>query len=176
MAFTIAFPDTDEYADFHRGYIAAVTGEPDALPVLERQRAVIDTLGQLSLDQAGHRYAEGKWSVREIIGHLTDAERILSYRLLCIARGDQTPLPGFDEEAYGAQSNADRRTLGDLVEELAVVRSSTLALVRSLDESFLTRRGTVRDWTLSVRALAFVIAGHFEHHVRILRDRYGVGL
>jgi hypothetical protein len=176
MALTIAFPEPDEYADFHRGYIAAVTGERDALPVLERQRALIDAFGRLSPQQAGHRYAEGKWSVREIVGHLSDAERILSYRLLCIARGDQTPLPGFDEEAYGAQSNADRRTLGDLVEELAVVRQSTLVLARSLDESFLTRRGTVRNWTLSVRALAFIIAGHFEHHVHMLRDRYGIVL
>jgi uncharacterized damage-inducible protein DinB len=176
MALTIAFPNVDEYADFQRDYIAAMTGEPDALPVLERQRTIIDALGRLSPQQAGHRYAEGKWSVREIIGHLSDAERVFTYRLLCIARGDQTPLPGFDEEAYGAQTNADRRTLGDLVEELAVVRMSTLALVRSLDESFLMRRGTVRNWTLSVRALAFVIAGHFEHHVGILRDRYGLGL
>lgn len=176
MALTIGSPETDEYADFHNGYMAAMAGEPDALPVLERQRATIDALGRLSPEQAGHRYAEGKWSVREIIGHLSDAERILAYRLLCIARGDQTPLPGFDEEAYGAQTNADRRMLGELVEELAVVRLSTLALVRSLDEAFLTRRGNVKNWTLSVRALAFVIAGHFEHHVHVLRDRYSIVL
>ena len=176
MALTITFPEVNEYADFHRDYMAAIAGEPDALPVLERQRAVIEALGRLSPQQAGHRYADGKWSVREIIGHLSDAERILSYRLLCIARGDPTPLPGFDEEAYGAQTNADRRTLGDLVGELAAVRISTLALVRGLDDSFLTRQGTVKNWTLSVRALAFVIAGHFEHHMRILRDRYGLVL
>ncbi|HUE85493.1 MAG TPA: DinB family protein [Vicinamibacterales bacterium] len=176
MALVIGFPDATEYAEFQRGYIAAVIGEPDALPVLERQRRVIDALGRLTPEQAAHRYADGKWSVREIVGHLSDTERILAYRLLCIARGDKTPLPGFDEEAYGAETNADRRTLGDLVEELAIVRLSTLALVRSLDDSFLTRRGTVRDWTLSVRALAFVIAGHFEHHVNVLRDRYGIVL
>jgi hypothetical protein len=174
MALTIAFPEADEYADFHRGYIALLEGERDALPVLERQRAVIDGLGRLSSDQAGHRYADGKWSVREIIGHLSDAERVFSYRLLCLARGDQTPLPGFDEVAYGAETNADRRTLGDLVEELSLVRRSTLALVRSLDESFLTRRGIVRNWNFSVRALAFVIGGHFEHHVNVLRERYGI--
>lgn len=176
MALTITVPGTDEYADFHRGYMAAMTGEPDALPVLERQRTVIAALGRLSPWQAGHRYADGKWSVREIIGHLSDAERVFAYRLLCIARGDQTPLPGFDEEAYGAQTNADRRTLAELVEELTAVRLSTLALVRSLDDAFLTRRGTVNNWTLSVRALAFVIAGHFEHHVRVLRDRYAIVL
>jgi len=176
MAYRIGFPEANEYADFHRGYIAAVTGEPDALPVLERQQNLIEALGRLSPEQAGHRYAIGKWSVREIIGHLSDAERILSYRLLCIARGDQTPLPGFDEEAYGAETNAGRRPLSDLVEELGVVRMSTLALIRSLDESFVTRRGTVKNWTLSVRALAFVIAGHFEHHVNVLGDRYGIRL
>ena len=167
-------PQPDEYAEFHKGYIAAVAGQTDAIAVLGRQQQTIEALRGLMPEQAAHRYAEGKWTVREIIGHLSDAERVLSYRLLCLARGERGGLPGFDEQSYAAQSNADRRTLDDLVSELAVVRHSTLALVRSLDASVLERRGTVNNWTLSVRGLAYIIAGHFQHHLNVLRDRYGI--
>lgn len=176
MAPKIAPPGSDEYADFHRGYIAAVADEPDGVEALERQLPAIDNLRRLSAEQARYRYAEGKWSVKELIGHLADAERVLSYRLLRIARGDQTPLPGFDEKAFAAGSNADARQLDALVGELAVVRASTLALVRSLDEPALTLRGTVNNWSLTARGLVFIIAGHFAHHVTVLRERYGVNL
>jgi len=98
------------------------------------------------------------------------------YRLLRIARGDTTPLPGFDESAFAAVSNADRRELSDLATELAAVRASTISLVRSLDEDALSRRGTVNNWSLSARGLVFIIPGHFAHHVNILRERYAVEL
>jgi hypothetical protein len=174
MPLVIDPPAADEYADFHKGYIAAVSAEPDAVALLERQQHHIETLRRLTPDHAGYRYAEGKWTIRSVIGHLSDTERILSYRLLRIARGDETPLPGFDESSYAAQSNADRRTLSDLVDELWAVRVATLSLVRSLDPSHLARRGVVNNWNVSVRGLAFVIAGHFQHHMTILRERYGV--
>ena len=170
----IAPPAADEYADFHRGYISNVEHEPDGLAVLERQQAAIDRLADLTPTQASHRYGEGKWSVKETLGHLADTERVLSYRLLCIARGDTTPLPGFDENSYVAASKADSRQLTDLVRELAMVRAATLALVRSLEAEMLPRRGTVKDWSLSARGLVFIIAGHFAHHMNILRERYGV--
>ena len=176
MALTIPAPDTGEYADFHKGYIAAVANERDAIDVLERQRALIEACRRLSAQQASHRYAPDKWSIREIIGHLSDAERVVSYRLLCVARGESGLLPGFDEQRYAAQSNADRRQLDDLVEELSVVRAATLALVKSLDEETLLRTGNVNNWTLSVRAIAFIIAGHFQHHVNVLAQRYGIDL
>ena len=176
MLTTIAPPRTDEYADFHKGYIGAVSGEADGLAVLERQRATIDRLRGLTPVQAAHRYAEGKWSVREVIGHLTDGERVLSYRLLRIARGDQTPLPGYDENLFVAASSANRREVGDLVDECVAVRTSTLALVRSLDESALSARGTVNNWSLTARGIVFIIVGHFQHHMNILRDRYGVSV
>lgn len=174
MALTITQPASDEYAEFHRGYLAAVADEPDGLATLERQQAIIQRLRQLTPEQSAYRYAEGKWSVKELIGHLSDAERVMSYRLLRIARGDETPLPGFDEKIYVPASNAENRALADLVTELAAVRASTLALVRSLDDTALTRRGVVNNWTLSVRGLAFIIAGHLQHHVNVLRERYGV--
>jgi hypothetical protein len=176
MPLTIAQPGIDEYADFHKGYMAAVAGETDAITVLGRQQQQIEAFRRLTPERAGFRYAPGKWTVREIIGHLSDGERIVAYRLLRIARGDTTPLAGFDEQAYARVSNADHRTIGDLVDELAVVRASTLALVRSLDEASLDRRGTVNDWTLSVRALAYIVAGHLQHHVNVLRDRYRIEL
>jgi hypothetical protein len=174
MPIVVTPPETTEYADFHRGYIAAVSSERDGVALLERQRSSISTLRGLHADQAGHRYAPGKWSVKEVIGHLSDSERVLSYRLMRIARGDTTPLPGFDENAIAAGSNADRRDIRDLGEELAAVRASTLALVRSLDDEALLRHGTVREWSMSARAIVFVIAGHFAHHLQVLRDRYGI--
>ncbi len=174
MSLTISQPAADEYAEFHRGYMASVAGEPDAISLLDRQRQTIAQLRALTPKQAGHRYADGKWTVREMIGHLIDSERVFAYRLLCIARGERGALPGFDEQAYAAASNADRRTLNELLDEFESVRASTLTLLRSLDEGVLTARGTVKTWSLSVRALAFIIAGHFAHHVKVLADRYGV--
>ena len=172
MSIAIAPPAADEYAEFHRGYIAAVEGEADGLAVLERQRAAIETFRGLTAGQAAHRYADGKWSVKQVIGHLADGERVVSYRLLRIARGDKTALAGFDENLYVANANADTRELGDLVSELAVVRDATIALVRSLEPRMLTERGTVNNWSLSARGLVFIIAGHFAHHMNLFRDRY----
>ena len=176
MSLTIPPPAADEYADFHRGYMSNVEGEPDAIALLDRQRETIAALRSLTQEQASSRYADGKWTVREIIGHLSDSERVFAYRMLCIARGETGALPGFDEQAYATVSNADRRTLNELVEELESVRAATLTLARSLDEGALTRRGTVKNWSLSVRALAFITAGHFAHHVAVLQQRYGIAL
>ena len=176
MPNVIAPPAGNEFAEFHRGYIAAVQGEEDGIAVLARQVHAIENLRRLTPAQAMFRYAEGKWTVKEVIGHLSDAERVVSYRLLCIARGDQTPLPRFDENAYGAASNADNRALGDLVDELAAVRAATLALVRAVPQSALANRGTVNEWSLTARGLVFIIAGHFAHHLNVLRDRYGIAV
>ena len=167
-------PASDEYADFHRGYISFVLNERDGVAVLERQQATIGRLGRLTPEQSAHRYAAGKWSVKETIGHLADTERVLSYRLLRIARGDATPLPGFDEKTFAETSNADRRELSDLTGELGAIRVATLALVRSLESATLSRRGTVNNWSLTARGLVFIIAGHFAHHVNVLRERYGI--
>ena len=176
MSLKIAPPDSNEYAEFHRGYIAAVERETDGIALLDRQKGAIENLRRLTPAQSNHRYAEGKWSVKEMIGHLADAERVVSYRLLRIARGDGTPLPGFDEKAFVSGSHADARDLSDLVDELATVRNATLTLVRSLDDATLANRGTVNEWSLTARGLVFIIAGHFAHHVNILKDRYGVNV
>jgi hypothetical protein len=167
-------PSATEYASFYAGYVELVP-EEDVLPVLEGQIAVLRRLAEtLPADRSGHRYASGKWSVREVIGHMTDVERIFAYRALRIGRGDQTPLPGFDENAYMEKSGFDRRTLEDLVEELIHVRQATLALLRHLDNDAWARVGSANNAPVSVRGLAYVTAGHFRHHLTVLRDRYGV--
>ena len=166
-------PDQSEYAPFYASYIARVMEEP--LPALESQgRATQAILAKVSDSTAGHRYAPDKWSVREVVGHLADTERIMSYRVLRIARADSTPLEGFDEGAYVRAAGADARPWAVLVGDLAVVRSASLALLQGLDAQAWQRRGTANGATVSVRALAHIIVGHERHHLEILRTRYGI--
>lgn len=169
----IAKPADDEYASFYAGYIATV---PDAGPVatLEAQRKAIGALAALSNDAALHRYGDGKWSVKEVLGHVTDAERVFGYRLLRIARADATPLPGFDENAWAAVAPHHDRPVGDLVDELLAVRAATLALIRSMDEAALARQTLANNRPVSGRALVWILAGHTQHHLGILHERYGL--
>jgi uncharacterized damage-inducible protein DinB len=165
-------PDTDEYAPYYGTYINEVTGS-DALPALVAQRSsTAGFLAGISATKAGYRYAPGKWSLREVIGHLSDAERIFSYRLLRFARGDETPLATFDENAYVPAGEFERRSLADVAREFSAVRDATLALVLGLDEAKLARRGVASGKTMSARAMAWVIAGHETHHLRVIREKY----
>lgn len=173
---SILRPGAGEYAEFHAGYLAAVAGEPDAVTALDRQAAAIDALAALSDAAAAFRYAPEKWSIRQVTGHLADAERIMSYRLLRTARGDETALAGFAENAYVEAGGFDRRSQADLGAELRAVRAATRLLIGSLEPEDLDRRTIVNGWSLTVRAQAFIIAGHAAHHLRLLRERYGVEL
>lgn len=164
---------TEHTAEFGR-YIALVPGD-DPLATLEAQLGALSaSLSTLSDERAGFRYAQGKWSVREIVGHLVDCERILGYRALSVARGETANLPGFDEDRYAANAAHDGVPLGELLEELTLVRRSHLHLFRHLPDAAWTRLGTANGNPLSVRAAAFVLAGHVEHHRGVLRERYGV--
>lgn len=175
MASLLTPPAPDEYAPFYHGYVAGVA-DADLLALLESQVAALRrALGGLSDEAARYRYAPGKWSIKDVVGHLADAERVMAYRALRIARGDATPLPGFDENAYAEAAGADARPLADLLDELAAVRTATLALVRALGADALARRGTANGQPVTVRALVFIVAGHAHHHARILAERYGVG-
>ena len=170
---TVGHPEATEYAAPYAGYVQLVTEEPlVALEWQGRQTQVL--LAGLTDAQAGHRYAEGKWTVRDVAGHMGDVERVLSYRALRIARADATALPGFDENAYADVAGADRRPIGELAAELAAVRSATLALFRGFDAAAWGRRGVANGSPVSVRALAHIIAGHERHHGEILRTRYGL--
>ena len=170
----IARPTADEFAPFYAGYIDKV---PASGPVatLEAQRHAIGALATLPDDQASHRYADGKWSVKEVLGHLADGERVFSYRLLRIARADSTPLAGFDENAWASVAPHDSRPIGDVVKELLAVREATLTLVHSLDDAALQRQTVANGKPVSGRALCWILAGHTQHHLQILKERYEVG-
>jgi len=170
-----ARPGSDEYAGYYGRYIALVP-ETSGLHALEAQRAeMLVQLRAIPESQAGHRYAPGKWSVRQTLGHLTDTERVFAYRALWFARADTSPLPGFSDEPWVEQGGFDRLQLAALIDGLDLVRRSTVRLFRDLEDHAWLRRGEANGAPMSVRALAFVIAGHARHHMALLRDRYGLG-
>jgi len=166
-------PAPDEHLAYYAKYIALV-GD-DALAALNEQwPRTVRLLDGLDATRALHRYAPGKWSVQEVLGHVIDAERVFTYRALTFARQDPAALPGFDENQWMPAAGFDRRPLASIVDEFRVTRAATLAFFGSLDEEALTRRGRANNAEVSVRALAHIIAGHELHHVSILRERYGL--
>ena len=168
-------PLESEYAPFYRGYVAHV-GEEEILPVLRSQLDELDVLlGRVTPERETYAYAEGKWSIRELTGHLIDAERVFGYRAFCIARGESRNLPGFDESEYMLRAPYNQIDLEDLLSELRLARLSNIAMLRNLDEQAWMRIGTANDAQVSVRALAFIMAGHVRHHMGVLRERYGLG-
>lgn len=165
-------PQAGEYADYFDTYIRKVP-EGNLSSLLEKQvDDVISLLGNLSEEQGMYRYAEGKWTLKEVLGHISDTERIMSYRLLRIARGDTTPLPGFEEGLFVDHAHADRHTMNGLLQDFAAVRIATLSLIRQLDNEAWERIGTFSGNPGSARALAYIIAGHALHHFDIIRERY----
>jgi hypothetical protein len=168
-------PGRDEYGGYYHVYVGRV---PDG-DIVETLAAQLEAFGRLMRgvpeERGGYRYAEGKWSVKEVLGHLVDTERVLGYRALAFARGDETPLPGFDQNAYVAGAGFDGRSIADLVDEFGGLRRSHLALFRSLDDEVRMRRGTASRFSFTTRAVAWIIAGHLIHHAAVLREAYGVG-
>lgn len=171
----ISRPDPGEYAPFYRGYIERVPDRPLLEQLARQGEETRGWLAALSAEKARYRYAPDKWSVTEVVGHVCDSERVFAYRALRIARGDTTPLPGFDEKAWMGAASFDGRGLPDVLAELVAVRQATLALLRGLDQAAYVRTGVANDTPVSVRALAHIIAGHELHHLAVLRERYGVG-
>jgi uncharacterized damage-inducible protein DinB len=171
-AFRIARPQPGEYAPYYDRYIARVSGE-DILNTLDQQRR--DTMLLLSGrdDEDGNfRYAPDKWTAKEVIGHVCDTERVFAYRALRISRADATPLAGFEQDDYVRNGPFAQRPLSDLVEDFIAVRRATLSLLRNLDEAAWTRRGVANNHEVTVRALAYIIAGHELHHRGILEEKY----
>jgi hypothetical protein len=166
-------PETGEFPPAHAGYVARIADEEDVLAVLTAQLTEVpDFLRRIPSSRGDHRYASGKWSTKEVVGHLSDAERIFAYRALRFARGDTTGLPGFDENAYVPEMRAEVRTLEDFVAEWTNVRRATLALFDHLPSDAWHRTGTAGGKPVSVRALAYIIAGHTRHHLEVLEERY----
>jgi hypothetical protein len=167
-------PAPGEFADFYAGYVARVP-EDDILSVLAGQKQDLAELAaRLPAAKEGFRYAAGKWSVREVVGHLIDGERVFGYRAFSFSRGEQAALPGFDEKQYVAAARADAIPLGELAGELSAVRDTNLAFLRRLGDDDWMRVGTASGHPVSVRALAWIMAGHPRHHLAVLRERYGV--
>jgi len=172
---TIARPQAGEYFPFYETYISKVD-EGDVLGYLKTQcEAFCDALYALPADKGDYAYAEGKWTVKDVVGHMTDAERVFAYRALAIARGEQQPLPGFEQDDYVATGNFSGRTLASLTEEFRYARLSSLHLFNTFTEQDLVRQGTASGGPVTVRAIVYIVAGHVNHHLQVLKERYGVG-
>ncbi len=165
-------PEITEYQPYYGRYISLVPGR-DLTQTLDAQLAQsLPMLSAIGGQKSLHRYAPAKWSIKEVLGHLIDAERIFTCRALRFARKDPTPLPGFDQDPYVAAANFDSRPWNDLIAEFEHVRRSTILFFRSLTPEDLLRSGTASEHAITVRALGYIIAGHELHHMGILRDRY----
>ncbi len=162
-----------EYATYYAGYISAVSDEYNLTEELEISvHRLIKFVQNIPMDKFDYRYADGKWTIKDILLHLIDAERIFAYRALRFARRDSTPLASFDENVYVDVAHANNRSIQNLLTELAVVRQSTLSLFKSFSEEDLMQIGTASNNPMSVRALGFVIIGHQNHHQRVFEERY----
>lgn len=169
-------PQTDEYAEFYAGYVRRVPEGSDLIGLLSDQPTALRTLLQnITDEQAGVRPAPAEWSVKEVIGHIADSERIFAYRVLRIARGDQTPLPGFDQNDFVNATDLNRRSLASLLDEFEFQRRANMLLVDSLTDEEINRRGTASGNPVSVRALLHILAGHVLHHIESLKTDYKVG-
>jgi hypothetical protein len=166
-------PQTGEYAPFYSGYITKAGQFDDPVARLSTQlKDATAFFSSIPEAKRQHRYAEGKWSVQEILQHLIDAERIFTYRALRFARKDETPLPGFDENTYTPASEADNVPWDELVAEFGHVRNATVSLLRHIPAEAWTRTGISNNNPISVRAIAWVTVGHTEHHMGVIRERY----
>jgi hypothetical protein len=172
MTSSIGRPQPGEYAPYYDRYISLVTGD-DLLAILDEQRrATILLLSGRSEADGNFRYAPDKWTVKELLGHVNDSERIFAYRALRIARGDQTPIEGYEQDDYVRIADFNRCSLEDLVEDYIAVRRATVSLFRDLAPDAWLRRGTANKNEVSVRGLGYIIAGHDLHHRSILEERY----
>lgn len=166
-------PSANEYHEYFKRYIDRIPPEGDLLQLLESDfRETEKFIQSLSDEQLNYRYAPGKWSIKEIINHLTDGERVFAYRAMRISRKDQTDLPGFDENLYVPNAKASTRTIASLLSEFSVVRRASIELFKNFDDEMLAQTGTANKNPVSVRALGFIIAGHELHHMNVIKERY----
>ena len=175
MTITIARPAPGEFAPYYAGYVSRVPEGTDPLSLLSRQyESVPAVLLAVPRDREVFRYAPDKWTVTQVVGHVADAERIFAYRVLRIARGDQTPLPGFEEKDYVRHGGFESRALGDVTADWAAARGATIALARGVSADAWERRGTASGQPVSARALLYIIIGHVAHHMAVLKERYQI--
>ena len=165
-------PNLGDYSTYYENYIKLIDGD-DILKILnEQSKKTQDILNSFSEHRGNFRYADGKWTVKEVVGHLLDTERVFAYRALCIARGEKKSLPGFDQNDYVSEGNFNRRELFDLNYEFRLLRESNLLLFRSFTPEMLKLKGFANESSVSVLAILFIIAGHEKHHMKVLREKY----
>lgn len=165
-------PGKNDYAEYYHKYVAELEDD-EILKILEKQlNENLELFKSISEEKANYRYAEGKWSVKELLGHMLDTERIFAYRALCIVRGEKQHLPGMDQDDYVKEADFDKRDFAGMVKEYELARKSNLQLFKSFPENILSRRGTASNNEVTVLALMFIIAGHELHHIKVLKDKY----
>jgi hypothetical protein len=165
-------PKPGDCSDYYNNYVKLVEGEDIIKALYEQNKITQDILNSFSEHKGNYRYADGKWTVKEVVGHLIDTERVFAYRALCIARGDKKSLPGFEQDDYVNEGNFNRRELFDLNYEFRLLRESNLLLFKSFSPEMLRRKGFANESSISVLAILFIIAGHEKHHMNILKERY----
>ncbi len=165
-------PESSEYDAYYERYVSLVTDE-DIIAALEKQPAELkDLFANVPEDRGTFAYEEGKWTLKEVLSHLIDGERIFGYRVLRISRGDETPTEGFEQDGYIENSNANNRCFAELLEEFELQRRSNVLLIKNLSDDGTRRMGTASGLVISVRGLVYIMAGHVRHHLSILNDRY----
>jgi len=170
---TITHPSPEEYADFYAGYIQYASARDDVLNALSKQiEEIKSALGNLADKQALFRDAPKEWSIKEVMGHINDVERVFSYRLLCISRNDETPLPGMEQDDYVREAGYDSYPLDDLLVEFEYLRRANVLAINNMPEETADRRGTASGFPVSVRALIYMLVGHVDHHMVSLQEKY----
>jgi hypothetical protein len=165
-------PDPSEHAPYYEKYVSLVPGDDPVTVLQENLRTTSELLESIGEEESASRYAPDKWSIKQLLGHINDGERVFSYRAMRISRGDETPLTSFEQDEYIENFPFESLRWTDLVEEYKAIRRSTLALLTQLPNAAWERRGTASDNPVSVLALAYIMAGHELHHVKILREKY----
>jgi len=169
---TMNRPDKAEYDPYYERYISLVEND-DIIDTLAAQPTTLqDLITSMPEEKGSFAYAEGKWSIKELLGHLIDGERMFAYRLFRISRGDETPIEGFEQDGYIENAHSNGRSFSDLLEEFSLLRRANMILFNNLTDDDWARVGTANNVQISVRALAYVMAGHIEHHLSILKERY----
>ena len=167
-------PRPEEHNAFYQGYLNAVP-DGDLMPFLADQLYCVQRIiGQVTAEKADYRYEEGKWTVRQVFGHMVDTEWIFGGRLLWISRGDPTPLPGMDQTVFVRGGHFEDRGLDSMLAEFSGLRTAVMTLMDSLRPEAIERMGTASGWPISARALGWILAGHCEHHLNVLKERYGI--
>jgi uncharacterized damage-inducible protein DinB len=169
---TMNKPLTEEFPTFYKNYVDLVTQADGLVALRDSRDALKRFLSTLSNERGTYRYADGKWSINEVLVHLCDAELVFAYRALRIARSDKTALPGYDQDLFVANSYADYRSLDDIRQTFNATRALTIALFESFNEQSLALTGTANNGSISVRAIGYIISGHTYHHLNILKTRY----